>query len=127
MGEGKSMRVAASELHVSVANLSRWALEGVGEIDHLDKVLRSKKKAALPGPPSQLKAIEAALLRFIFEYREQGIAVDLQNRDEGVIHLARVPRKELHGALQRCEALYGCPFVLVSNGNAYVAAPSGRS
>ena len=70
------MRVAASELRVSVANLSRWALEGVGEIDHLDKVLRSKKKAALPGPPSQLKAIEAALLRFIFEYREQGIAVD---------------------------------------------------
>ncbi len=70
------MRVAASELHVSATNLSRWALEGISKIDHLDKVLRSKKKAALPEPPSQLKAIEAALLRFIFEYREQGMAVD---------------------------------------------------
>ncbi len=75
-GEGKSLRAAALELHVSAANLSKWVSQGVGKIDHLDKILRSKKKAALPGPASQLKAIEDALLRYIFEYREQGVAVD---------------------------------------------------
>ena len=79
MGEGKSLRAAASELRVSVANLSRWVLQGVGKIDHLDKILRSKKKAALPGPVSQLQAIEGALLRYIFEYREQGLSVNTFN------------------------------------------------
>jgi hypothetical protein len=60
MGEGKSLRAAASELRVSVANLSRWVLQGVGKINHLYKILRSKKKAALPGPVSQLQAIKGA-------------------------------------------------------------------
>ncbi len=60
---------AKSELCVSVANLSKWALQGVGKIDHLDKILRSKKKAALIGPVSQLNAIQDALLGYIFELR----------------------------------------------------------
>ncbi len=68
--EGKSLRVAALELHVGATNLSKWVSQGVGKIDRLDKILRSKKKAALPGPASQLKAIKGALLRYIFEYRE---------------------------------------------------------
>ena len=54
-------------------------LQGVGEIDRLDKILRSKKKAALPGPASQLKAIEGALLRYIFKYRKQGVLVNTFN------------------------------------------------
>jgi hypothetical protein len=74
--EGTSLHAAALELHVSAANLSKWVSQGVGEIDRLDKILRSKKKAALPGPASQLKAIEGALLHYIFEYREQGVSVD---------------------------------------------------
>jgi hypothetical protein len=74
--EGKSLRAAALELHVSAANLLKWVLQGVVEINRLDKILRSKKKATLPGPASQLKAIEGALLRYIFEYREQGVLVD---------------------------------------------------
>ncbi len=69
------MRDAAAELRVSVTNLSRWALQGVGEIDHLDKILRSKKKAVLTGPVSQLKAIGDALMHYIFELREQRITV----------------------------------------------------
>ncbi len=77
--EGKSFRAAASKLRVSAANLSKWVLQGVGKIDRLDKILRSKKKAALPGPVSQLKAIEGALLRYIFEYREQGVLVNTFN------------------------------------------------
>ena len=74
--EVMALRATASELRVSVANLSRWLLQGVDKIDHLDKILRSKKKAALTGPVSQLKAIEGALLRCIFEYREQGAVVN---------------------------------------------------
>jgi len=50
--ESISLRADAEELCVSVANLSRWVLQGMGKIDHLDKILRSKKKAALTGPSS---------------------------------------------------------------------------
>ena len=64
------------ELRVSAANFSKWASWGLGEIDRLDKILRSKKKAALTGPSSQLKAIKDGLLRYIFEKREQEIEVN---------------------------------------------------
>ena len=47
----------------------------MGKIDCLDKILRLKKKAALTGPSSQLKAIEDGLLRYIFEKLEQGIKI----------------------------------------------------
>ena len=48
MAEGKMLRAAASELHVSAANLLKWASQGMGKIDRLDKILtRSKKKVAL--------------------------------------------------------------------------------
>jgi len=50
--------------------------QGVGKIDHLDKILRLKKKAALTGPVSKWKAIEDALLRCIFELSEQGIKIN---------------------------------------------------
>jgi hypothetical protein len=73
--EGISLRAAAEELRVSTANLSRWALQGLDEIDRLDKILKSKKKAALAGPFSQLKTIEDDLLRYIFELREQGVEI----------------------------------------------------
>jgi hypothetical protein len=46
-------------------------LQGLGEINCLDKILRSKKKSALTGPVSQLKAIKDALLRYIFELHER--------------------------------------------------------
>ena len=72
-----SLRAAASELHVSVANLSKWAFQGVRKIDHLDKILRLKKKAALTGPVTQLKAIKGALLHYIFKLCEQGVMVNM--------------------------------------------------
>ncbi len=75
MAEGMTLRAAASELRVSAANHSKWASQGMGEIDRLDKILRSKKKVALTGPSSQLKVIEDGLLRYIFEKREQGIEI----------------------------------------------------
>jgi hypothetical protein len=61
---------------VSAANLSKWASQVLGEIDRMDKILRSKKKTALARPVSQLKAIEDALLRYILEYREQGVEIN---------------------------------------------------
>jgi hypothetical protein len=75
MVEGMTLRAAAEELRVSAANLSKWASWGMGEIDRLDKILRSKKKAALTGPSSQLKAIEDGLLRYIFKKCEQGVEI----------------------------------------------------
>jgi hypothetical protein len=77
--EGMLLRAAAEELRVSAANLSRWALQGLGEIDRLDKILRSKKKVALTGPVSQLKTIEDDLLRYVFELHEQGVEIHMLN------------------------------------------------
>ena len=73
--EGMSLRTAASELRVSATNLSKWVSQGLGEIDRLDKILRSKKMAALTGTASQLKAIKDGLMRYISEKREQGIEI----------------------------------------------------
>ena len=42
MAEGKTLRAAASELRVSAANFSKWASQGMGKIDRLDKILRKK-------------------------------------------------------------------------------------
>ena len=125
--EGRSMGVATAELRVSVTNLSRWALQGVSKINHLDKILRSKKNAVFTGPVDQLKAIQDSLLHFIFELREQGIRVNTFMVMLRVIYLAQVPHEELHIALQLCQALPGCPFVLLSNGHAHVAVPAGQS
>ncbi len=74
--EGMLLHAAVSELCVSAGNLSKWVSQGLGEINCLDKILRSKKKAALAGPVNQLKAIEDALLCYIFEYREQGVEIN---------------------------------------------------
>ncbi len=74
--EGRSLHDAAAELCVSPTNLSKWALQGIGEINSLDKILKSKKKAALTGPTSQLKPIKDALLHYIFELRKQGITIN---------------------------------------------------
>ena len=73
--EGKMLHATAEELRVSVANLLRWVLQEMGEIDRLDKILRLKKKAAMTGPSSQLKAIKNELLRYIFKKREQGVEI----------------------------------------------------
>ena len=72
-----SLNRAASELHVSAANLSKWEKAGVGSMDPKDKLFKSKKKANLPGPPSQLAVIKKALLRYVFEQHEQGDVVDM--------------------------------------------------
>ena len=73
---GMSLNRAASELRVSAANLSKWEMVGVGSMDPKDKLFKSRKKAKLPGPPSQLEVIDEALLHYVFEQREQGFVID---------------------------------------------------
>jgi hypothetical protein len=55
----------------SVANLSRWAVQKIHQINPMDSLFTKKKKAVHPGPLSQLMAIEEPLLRHIFKLRKQ--------------------------------------------------------
>ncbi len=77
--EGKSLWGAAAELSVSTLLLSRWEAQKVSKMDPRDKLFKSKKKANLPGPLSQLEGIEEPLLRYIFEMREQGVIINSWN------------------------------------------------
>jgi hypothetical protein len=64
---------------VSALLLSRWEAQKVGEMDPHDKLFKSKKKANLPGPLSQLEGIEEPLFCYIFEMREQGVIINSWN------------------------------------------------
>ena len=127
MAEGVSLRAAASELHFSAANLSKWVSQGMGKINRLDKILRSKKKAALTGLSSQVKVIEDGLLRYIFEKREQGIEIKVFTVMLRVSFMSPEFREKRFTAHCSCEALFASPFFLISNGHAHIAATSSRS
>ena len=71
--EGMMLLKAVAELGVSHSNLVKWTAKGIGDINSLDKILKSKKKATHKGPLGQLKSLEDALLRYIFELRKQGV------------------------------------------------------
>ncbi len=62
---------------MSAANLSKWEKAGVGSMDPKDKLFKSKKKAKLPGLPSQLEVIDKVLRRYVFKQREQGFVIDM--------------------------------------------------
>ena len=74
--EGLSLRQAAERLMVSQSLFSRWQKQSTSRDDPIWAMLMSRKKANLTGPLGQLKPLEDALLRFIFEQREQGINVN---------------------------------------------------
>ena len=73
---GRSLHSVAHELRVGSSNLSRWEQEKVGEMDPKDKLFKSKKMSAHPGPPGQLNAIDKPLLHYVFEQRKQGFVVN---------------------------------------------------
>jgi hypothetical protein len=77
--EGKFLWGTAAELSVSALVLSRWEAQKVGEMDPCGKLFKSKKKANLPGPLSQLEGIKEPLLRYIFEMHEQGVIINSWN------------------------------------------------
>ncbi len=62
-GEGRLLRSAMDELRVSIANLSRWAVQKIDKVNPMDSLFTKKKKAVHPGPLCQLMAIEEPLLR----------------------------------------------------------------
>ncbi len=51
-------------------------MQKVGEMDPCNKLFKSKKKANVAGLLSQLEVIKEPLLRYVFELRERGIAVN---------------------------------------------------
>ena len=57
MAEGMTLQKAAAELCVSHSNLVKWIAKGIGDIDSLDKILKSKRKATHKGPLDQLKSL----------------------------------------------------------------------
>jgi hypothetical protein len=75
--EGMTLQKAVVELRVSHSNLVKWTARGIGNIGSLDKILKSKKKLTGNGLLSQLKSLEEALLRYIFELREQGVIANM--------------------------------------------------
>jgi hypothetical protein len=77
--EGKSLWGAVAELNVSALLLLRWEAQKVGKMDPRNKLFKSKKKANLPGPLSQLEGNKEPLLHYIFEMHEQGVIINLWN------------------------------------------------
>ena len=55
----------------------KWQQQQAADDNPILAMLKSKKKANLPGPIGQLKPIENILLQFVFEQREQGINVSI--------------------------------------------------
>jgi hypothetical protein len=62
-GEGRLLQSAADKLRVSIANLSRWAVQKIDQNNPMDLLFTKKKKAVHPGPLSQLMAIGEPLLQ----------------------------------------------------------------
>jgi hypothetical protein len=73
--EGVTLRQAAERLDVSHSLFVKWRQQRAADVDPILAMLKSKKKAASAGPLGQLKPLEQALLRYIFEHREQGMTV----------------------------------------------------
>ena len=73
--EGVTLRGAAERLRVCHSLFVRWERQRAADTDPILAMLKKKWKANHPGPIGQLKPIEDVLLRYIFEQREQGMAV----------------------------------------------------
>ena len=73
--EGVSLRRAAERLQVEHSLIVKWQQQRAAEVDPILAMLKSKQKADYAGPLGQLKPLEHALLRHVFEQREQGITV----------------------------------------------------
>ena len=86
-GDCSSMRAACKALNVDHSLAVRWKKKEAA----LKAKLNQRAKSTHAGPPSILQQNETELLRFIFELREQGIAVKTEN----VMHKACSLNREL--------------------------------
>ena len=66
---------AAERLQVCHSLFVRWEKQQAAHVDSILALLKSKWKANHPGPIGQLKHLEHALLRHVFEQCKQGINV----------------------------------------------------
>ena len=73
--EGLSLRMATERLREAHSLFVKWERQRDADGDPILAMLKKRMKAKHPGPASQLKPIEGPLLRYIFEQREQGMAV----------------------------------------------------
>ena len=74
--EGVSLHRAAERLQVAHSLFVKWQQQQATDVNPILTMLKSKKKSIHPGPLGQLKPLENALLRYVFEQREQGINVN---------------------------------------------------
>ncbi len=126
-GEGRLLQSAADKVRVSVANLSRWAVQKINKVNPMDSLFTKKKKVVYPGPFSQLIVIEEPLLHCIFELCKRANHQHVHYSVKGIVYLAQIRQEELHSVMQRREAILLCPFDDLSNGHAHVAAPAGQN
>jgi hypothetical protein len=73
--EGISLRKSAERVQVSAGLLVKWEERFSLGNDPIEALLKTKKKSIHPGPLGQLKPLKEALLKYIFEKREQGIKI----------------------------------------------------
>jgi hypothetical protein len=74
--EGISLRKSAEHVQVSAGLLVKWKERFSLGNNPIEALLKTKKKSIHPGPLGQFfKPLEEALLKYIFEQREQGIKV----------------------------------------------------
>ncbi len=77
--EGVTLQRAAKRLNVLHSHLVKWRLQRAAKANPIMAMLKSKRKAKHAGPLGQLKSLEQALLRHIFEHREQGMTVHIRS------------------------------------------------
>ena len=77
--EGVTLRQAAKRLNVLHSLFVKWRKQRAAEVNPIMEILKSKRKVKHTGPLGQLKPLEQALLRHIFEHREQGMTVHIRS------------------------------------------------
>jgi hypothetical protein len=75
--EGISLCKSAEHVQVSAGLLVKWEERFSLGNNPIEVLLKTKKKSIHPGPLGQLKPLEEALLKYIFEQRKQGIKVSI--------------------------------------------------
>jgi hypothetical protein len=73
--EGILLHKSTEHVQVSALLLTRWAECFSLSNDPIKALLKNKKKSVHPDPLGQLKPLEEALLKYIFEQCKQGIEI----------------------------------------------------
>jgi hypothetical protein len=81
-------------------------------------LLKNKKKSIHPGPLGQLKPLEEALLRYIFEQRRQGIEISTLSIFAGASNLStKFGKKDFVAWCSMLSTFFACSFACLLNGH----------